>query len=180
MPNGLVNVPASFHSAAMQTDSLQPAAIANALLFATPGWARIGLTAPSEQMREKAAKELALSITEALTGGPASTTISWRFRSDVGANTRLDSLHHLVKHKANLRVTCVCGKQHVYDAARFCRYAMCRNWNTQLEALSHHIKCDRCGRRGPRLKAVPDAPTPADPFPRSEDEWKVLVKRMRD
>jgi len=53
----------------MQIDSLQPAAIAEALLFSTPGWARIGLTAPSEQMREKAAQELALSITEALTGG---------------------------------------------------------------------------------------------------------------
>ena len=71
MVNGLANVLSSFHSVAMQTDSLQPAAIANALLFATPGWARIGLTAPSEQMREKAAQELALSITEALTGGPA-------------------------------------------------------------------------------------------------------------
>ncbi|MBB5709734.1 DUF6771 family protein [Sphingomonas xinjiangensis] len=52
----------------MQTDSLQPAAIAEALLFSTPGWARIGLTAPDEQMRQKAAQELAVSIAQALTG----------------------------------------------------------------------------------------------------------------
>lgn len=55
----------------LTTDSLPPAVIAEAILYATPGWARVALTAPSEQMREKAAQELALSISEALTGGPA-------------------------------------------------------------------------------------------------------------
>ncbi|MBB5710841.1 DUF6771 family protein [Sphingomonas xinjiangensis] len=55
----------------MQTDSLQPTAIAEALLFSTPGWARIGLTAPNERLRERAAHELALSIAEALGDGPA-------------------------------------------------------------------------------------------------------------
>jgi hypothetical protein len=103
----------------------------------------------------------------------------WPSRFDVSANTRLQSLHDLVKHKANLRVTCRCGKVHVYDAARFCRYAMVRHWNTYLEALGHRIKCDQCGRRNPHLRAVPDPPTPADPFPRSEDEWKRLVRRLR-
>ena len=67
----------------------------------------------------------------------------------MAANTRLDSLHDLVKHKANLRVTCRCGKQHVYDAARFCRYAMCKSWNTQLEALVQQIRYEQCGCKGP-------------------------------
>jgi hypothetical protein len=97
----------------------------------------------------------------------------------VAANTRLDSLHDLIRHKANLRVTCQCGKVHVYDAVRFCRYAMVRMWNVQLEALRHRIKCDRCGRRGPHMRAVPDAPTPADPFPRTEGEWERLSRRLR-
>lgn len=41
--------------------------LANALLTA-PGWARIGLTAPREQLREAAAKELALQIKSVLEG----------------------------------------------------------------------------------------------------------------
>lgn len=97
----------------------------------------------------------------------------------MSANTRLDSLHDLIKHEANLRVTCRCGKQHVYDARRLCRYAMCRGWNTQLEALAFRLRCDRCNRRAPQLRAVMEPPTPADPFPRTEDEWKRLVKRLR-
>ena len=98
----------------------------------------------------------------------------------MSANTRLDSLHDLMRHKANLLVTCrSCGKQHIYDAERFARYALCRNWNTQLESLICRIRCDRCGRRNPHVKATPEPPTPADPFPRSEAEWKRLVQRLR-
>lgn len=41
--------------------------LAKALLTA-PGWARIGLTAPREQLREAAAKELALQIQSMITG----------------------------------------------------------------------------------------------------------------
>ncbi len=97
----------------------------------------------------------------------------------MSANTRLDSLSDLIKHKANLLVICVCGKRHIYDAQRFNRYALCRVWNTQLESLRHRIRCDRCGRRGPQTKATPEPPTPADPFPRSEQAWKQLVRRLR-
>lgn len=97
----------------------------------------------------------------------------------MSANTRLDSLHDYIKHDANLQVTCACGKQHVYDAVRFCRYAMCRGWNTQLQALAYYIRCDRCGRRYPRCRAVKFPPTPADPFPRDEAGWTRLTRRMR-
>lgn len=37
--------------------------IAQALL-AAPGWARVGLTAPAEQLREDAARELARAVLE--------------------------------------------------------------------------------------------------------------------
>lgn len=44
-------------------------ALAEALLRA-PGWARVGLTAPTPNMREKAAQELAESVLERLRGYP--------------------------------------------------------------------------------------------------------------
>ena len=44
-----------------------PHDLANALL-ASPAWARVGLTAPREQLRLAAAKELALQIQEVLDG----------------------------------------------------------------------------------------------------------------
>ena len=45
----------------------------------------------------------------------------------MSANTRLDSLSDLVKHKANLRVTCrTCDKVVVIDAQRFARYCHLR------------------------------------------------------
>ncbi len=47
-----------------QVDSLQ---LAHTLLTA-PAWARVGLTAPSEQLREAAATELAQMIIGALEG----------------------------------------------------------------------------------------------------------------
>ncbi len=42
-------------------DRLDPTQITDALLTSA-GWARVGLTAPSEHLRQQAAKELALTI----------------------------------------------------------------------------------------------------------------------
>jgi hypothetical protein len=39
-------------------------------LLNAPGWARVGLTAPSERTRQAAAAELASEITRALEGAP--------------------------------------------------------------------------------------------------------------
>lgn len=47
-------------------------------------------------------------------------------------------------------------------------------------ALGHHIRCQRCGKRGPRLSATPEPATLADPFPRSEAEWQTLRRHNRD
>lgn len=41
---------------------MDPDRVADALL-AAPGWARIGITAPKESVRQAAAQELALAIT---------------------------------------------------------------------------------------------------------------------
>jgi hypothetical protein len=96
------------------------------------------------------------------------------------ANTRLDSLHDLIKHKANLRVQCdTCEKVSVIDAQRFARFCLLRNWNTQLAALGARLRCARCGARSSRLRASTEQAGP-DPFPRDEREWKLLYRRLRD
>lgn len=45
--------------------SIDPDRVADALL-AAPGWARVGIAAPTETIREAAAQELALSVTRLL------------------------------------------------------------------------------------------------------------------
>lgn len=94
------------------------------------------------------------------------------------ANTRLDSLSDLTQNRANRRVRCPCGAEHIFDANRFWRYAMLRRWSTQVGALGHHLRCLSCGKRGPRLNATPQAPTLADPFPRTEASWKALKRQL--
>lgn len=50
-------------------DSIDPTQITDALLTSA-GWARVGLTAPTEHIREQAAKELALTICERINPTP--------------------------------------------------------------------------------------------------------------
>ena len=49
----------------MDMERLDPQQIASALLTSA-GWARVGLTAPNEHLREQAAKELALAVCETI------------------------------------------------------------------------------------------------------------------
>ena len=103
-----------------------------------------------------------------------------RFLCDVAANTRLDSLHHLARNKASLRVECrTCDRVRLFDAERFARYCMLRGWNTQLASLSARLVCQQCGARHVRLSASPERPGP-DPFPATEAGWRQLFRRLRD
>ena len=98
----------------------------------------------------------------------------------MATNTRLDCLSDLVRHKANLQVTCrTCRKVGVIDAERFNRYCLLRRWNTQLQTLGGRLRCSRCGARGAHLDATPASAGP-DPFPRHEPAWKLLYRRLRD
>lgn len=54
-------------------ERIDPAQITDALLTSA-GWARVGLTAPSEHLRHQAAKELALTICERINPSPAGNT----------------------------------------------------------------------------------------------------------
>ena len=51
-------------------ERIAPTIIAKAIL-AAPGWARVGITAPSEFLREDAAEELALTILDQIEQQPA-------------------------------------------------------------------------------------------------------------
>lgn len=42
----------------------------SAIILTAPAWARVGITMPDEEMREKAAAELALTIVERLSAQP--------------------------------------------------------------------------------------------------------------
>jgi hypothetical protein len=98
----------------------------------------------------------------------------------VGANTRLDSLSDLARHRANLRVQCrTCERVAVIDAARFNRYCLLRRWNNQLAQLGVRLTCGGCGARNVHLKATPEA-AGADRFPRDERAWKQLYRLLRD
>jgi len=98
----------------------------------------------------------------------------------VAANTRLDSLSDLCRHKANLRVTCrTCDKVSVIDAERFNRYCLLRCWNTQLGQLGSRLVCSRCGARRSHLGPTRER-AGSDPFPDDERGWKLLYRRLRD
>ena len=49
---------------------LDPDLLADSLLFKSPGWARVGLTAPSSRLRREAAEELARVIMEEVDEDP--------------------------------------------------------------------------------------------------------------
>jgi Zn finger protein HypA/HybF involved in hydrogenase expression len=98
----------------------------------------------------------------------------------MATNTRLDCLGDLARHQANLKVECrTCRKVTVIDAARFNRYCLLKRWNTQVQQLGHRLVCSRCGSRDSHLRATPEQAGP-DPFPRNEQGWKALYKRLRD
>jgi hypothetical protein len=98
----------------------------------------------------------------------------------MAANTRLNSLHDLVRHKASLRVECrTCDNVRHFHAERFCRYCLLRGWNTQLASLSAKLLCSKCGARSVKLGAATEQPG-ADPFPQTEAGWRQLFRHLRD
>jgi hypothetical protein len=60
----------SFYVLIIGMTNIDPDRVARALLNA-PGWARVGLTAPTEIIREAAAQELALTIARIEAAGSA-------------------------------------------------------------------------------------------------------------
>jgi hypothetical protein len=63
----------SFYNGRMFDSPLTPAVAPDisAAILSAPGWCRVGITAPSEEMRQRSAQELALAIVEHLNPSPA-------------------------------------------------------------------------------------------------------------
>jgi hypothetical protein len=98
----------------------------------------------------------------------------------VGANTRLDSLSDLARHRANLRVRCkTYNGVVVIDAGRFNRYCLLRRWNNQLAQLGVRLSCGGCGAPNVHLQATA-TPAGSDRFPKDEQGWRQLYRRRRD
>ena len=60
---------------------------------------------------------------------------------------RLDSLSDLVRYKLALKVECSCGRVVIMNAGKLVEQCRERGVPRSLLALSHHLKCARCGRR---------------------------------
>jgi hypothetical protein len=99
----------------------------------------------------------------------------------VSANVRLNSLEDVTANRGNLRVTCGCGHVGVVDADRCCRWYRLHRWGTELEwQLSQHLRCSRCGGSPIELRMTFEPPSAPDRFPRNEDGWRQLWRRLRD
>ena len=99
------------------------------------------------RLRERAADALAATIVQRMEEPVRAKSVDrLTLPCDLSANTRLDSLSDLIKHKANLRVTCrTCEKVSVIDARRVARYCLLKCWNSKLEGLAPRLIRSRCG-----------------------------------
>ena len=70
----MINVPVLFRLKAMEISLMvTPERVAELLIADTPGWARVGLTAPDKGLRKRAAEELAFLIYDNLEAPPPHT-----------------------------------------------------------------------------------------------------------
>lgn len=92
-----------------------------------------------------------------------------------------ETLGDLAGKDWNLGVRCECGHRGIVDARQTSRWFACHRWDTRKSALPAHLWCSRCRRRGRITGMGVSAETPRDlgRFPRNEDGWRALVKRLR-
>lgn len=97
----------------------------------------------------------------------------------MSANISLKNLGDYVRRKANLFIICGCGHSAVLDAEKLNRWFLCHNWNTAADAVGARLRCLRCKGRPDRFAATPRKPDRPN-WMSSEDDWKRLVRRLRD
>jgi hypothetical protein len=98
----------------------------------------------------------------------------------MGANKKIEVLSDVSRHGFELGIGCYCGHRSTLHAVNTVRYFQCRCWSTRAFQCLRHFRCTRCGRKG-RVRIGLSAGVPVDHgvYPRSEDGWKALVKRLR-
>ncbi len=59
---------------------------------------------------------------------------------------RFEDVFDLVRHGANLELTCSCGRAVVVDADQLMRMKTVRHWPYGIWSAAQRFRCTRCGR----------------------------------
>lgn len=99
----------------------------------------------------------------------------------MGANIKLLALGDASHQGFNLGVICWCGHRGTIDDRLAWRWFMCHGWDTALPRIGRHLRCDICKKKdfAQRYGVSAGDPTPFAGYPRNEDGWKRLVRRLR-
>ncbi|GFE76491.1 hypothetical protein NTCA1_41400 [Novosphingobium sp. TCA1] len=97
----------------------------------------------------------------------------------MGANISLKDLTEFARRDANLLVICSnCDHKGVLDAAKVCRYYLCRGWNTTTSIAHLHLRCQVCGRRPTQIRPTPDKPDRPQ-WMAYQTDWTQLTRKLR-
>lgn len=100
-------------------------------------------------------------------------------RGAMGANFRAETISEIAG-RGNLAMTCSrCGRQGVVDGPRAARYFFCQRWDGHTARAGRHFRCIECGGTATRIGLTYALPTAPGWGPRSEEDWRRLVRRLR-
>jgi hypothetical protein len=97
-------------------------------------------------------------------------------------NKTFRRLEDFGRHGADMMARCDnCGHKGALDPYKVFRWFALHNWNVAIEVVPDHMRCSICRRRPTALIPVPRAETRESDrfFPRDEDGWKRLQRRLR-
>ena len=96
-------------------------------------------------------------------------------------NRKFDALGQYVRYGCNLLCRCseFCRHQGVLEARKVHHYFFIRRWNDKYPFFLQHIRCSICRSLARVVLPTNDPPT-IDWGPRSDEEWKALIRRLRD
>lgn len=101
----------------------------------------------------------------------------------MGANFSWHGLTDLMG-KWRLSAECYCGHAGAIDPHKLARYYAAHGWSTGRFQLAEHLFCTGCRRKGRGGRVYVgitiNDPTNDDFFPRNEESWKFLVRRLRN
>lgn len=98
----------------------------------------------------------------------------------MGANKKVEDLSDIARHGFELGVRCWCGHKATLSIGDTVRYFHCRQWPTSTFQCRRHFRCSKCGRKGQvRVGVSAGLVTDHGVYPRREEDWKRLVRRLR-
>jgi hypothetical protein len=91
------------------------------------------------------------------------------------------TLSEIIALGGNFHVSCYkCPRSSTIDGPGLIRYFAARCWPEDLESAKPHLRCVKCGAKGPLIERSAETPlSPGWQPPQTEQEWKALVRRLR-